>query len=276
MIVISGPCVIESEKMVMEIAEHLKTICEPLRHIELVFKASFDKANRTSKDSFRGIGFTKGLAALIKVQKELHLNITTDVHEVWQVPHVAEFAQVIQIPAFLCRQTDLLVAAAMTDKVVNIKKGQFMSAVDITYSYDKVEACNARLGWGSRIAGSNNIWITERGNCFGYNNLIVDFAGLSYLVDQGHTAIFDGTHCHQQPMKPSAVAEQGSSGSIKYVKQLCKAALAVGVKGIFLETHPNPREAKSDASTSIPLDEMNSLLTELKDFNEAIDSRYSS
>lgn len=213
-----------------------------------------------------------GLAILDKVKRGFGIPVTTDVHEIYQIPHVAPIAAVIQIPAFLSRQTDLLVAASKTTSIVNIKKAQFMSANDVQHSFAKAD--NGRMGFiSNKEVGST--WITERGTCFGYNNLIVDFAGLAHLCDKYKTIIFDGTHCHQKPMGEGAQ----SGGSVKYVKHLCKAAIVVGVHGLFLETHPDPNSALSDGATSVKLDHMEALLTELRDMkeeHEGICNRYSS
>ena len=251
---IAGPCVIESEKMVLSIAKQMKEITEELE-IPYTFKASFDKANRTSINSFRGPGIEEGLRILQKVKDTYGLSICTDIHESWQAEPVAEVADVLQIPAFLCRQTDLLVAAAKTGKCINIKKAQFLAPWDMKNCLDKVKE-----------SGNENVMLCERGSTFGYNTLVVDMTGLRVMKDFGVPVIFDATHSVQKP------GGNGTStgGNRQYVEYLAKAAMAVGVDGVFMETHPDPDHAKSDGPNMVPLSEMKELLIKLKKVYKAV------
>lgn len=251
---IAGPCAIESEEMVLEIATHMLKITKELG-IPYTFKASFDKANRTSIHAYRGPGMEEGLRILKKIKNTLHLPICTDIHEPWQAEHVAKVADMIQIPAFLCRQTDLLIAAAKTGKWINIKKAQFLAPWDMKNCVNKV-----------REAGNNNVMLCERGTSFGYNTLVVDMTGLRVMKDFGVPVIFDATHSVQKP------GGNGTStgGNVQYVEYLAKAALAVGVDGLFMETHPNPDTAKSDGPNMVPLDQMKDLLIRLIRVYEAV------
>ena len=244
---IAGPCVIESEEMVLSVAKRMKTIADKLG-IPYTFKASFDKANRTSLGSFRGLGIEEGLRILQKVKDTYDLPICTDIHEPWQAEKAAEVADVLQIPAFLCRQTDLLVAAAKTGKCINIKKAQFLAPWDMKNCLDKV-----------RQSGNENVMLCERGTCFGYNTLVVDMTGLRVMKAFGVPVIFDATHSVQKP------GGNGNStgGNREYVEYLAKAAIAVGVDGLFMETHPDPDQAKSDGPNMVPLGEMETLLRKL-------------
>lgn len=244
---IAGPCVIESEEQVLSIAQQMKNITEQLG-ISYTFKASFDKANRTSINGFRGPGLEEGLRILKKVKTTVGLPICTDIHEPWQAEPVAEIADILQIPAFLCRQTDLLVAAAKTGKCVNIKKAQFLAPWDMKNCLEKV-----------RQSGNQNVMLCERGTSFGYNTLVVDMTGLRVMKEFGVPVIFDATHSVQKP------GGNGTStgGNREYVEYLAKAAVAVGVDGLFMETHPDPDHAKSDGSNMVPLDEMETLLKKL-------------
>ncbi len=251
---IAGPCVIESEELVMRIAEHMKSITDELG-IPYTFKASFDKANRTSFDSFRGLGIEEGLRILQKVKDTYGLPICTDIHEGWQAEKVAGVCDIIQIPAFLCRQTDLLVAAAHTGKTVHIKKAQFMAPWDMAGCVEKV-----------RKAGNDNIIITERGTSFGFNNLVVDMTGLLEMKKLGVPVYFDATHSVQKP----AANGTSTGGNREYAEQLAKAAVAVGVDGLFIETHPSPVSAKSDSAVMIPLDRMKPLLAQLQKIYYAV------
>ena len=246
--IIAGPCVIESEEQVLSIAQQMKNITEHLG-IPYTFKASFDKANRTSIDGFRGPGLAEGLRILKKVKTTVGLPICTDIHEPWQAEPVAEVADILQIPAFLCRQTDLLVAAAKTGKCVNIKKAQFLAPWDMKNCLEKV-----------RQSGNQNVMLCERGTSFGYNTLVVDMTGLRVMKEFGVPVIFDATHSVQKP------GGNGTStgGNREYVEYLAKAAVAVGVDGLFMETHPNPDHAKSDGPNMVPLGEMENLLKKLK------------
>ncbi len=251
---IAGPCVIESEEMVMSIAGQMKKITEELG-IPYTFKASFDKANRTSISGFRGPGIEEGLRILQKVKDTYGLSICTDIHEPWQAAKAAEVADILQIPAFLCRQTDLLVAAAQTGKCVNIKKAQFLAAWDMGNCVKKV-----------RESGNDNVMLCERGTTFGYNTLVVDMTGLRVMKDFDVPVIFDATHSVQKP------GGNGTStgGNREYVEYLAKAAIAVGVDGLFMETHPDPDNAKSDGPNMVPLGEMRELLIKLKKVYDAV------
>lgn len=243
-VLIAGPCAIESENMSLMVAEKLKRICEDL-NIHLIFKSSFDKANRTSIHSPRGVGIKKGLEILQKVKKEFDLPVVTDVHESWQCAPVGEIVDIIQIPAFLSRQTDLLVAAAQTGKVVNIKKGQFMAPWDMKNVIQKMEE-----------TGNKQILLCERGSSFGYNNLIVDMTGLVEMRSYGYPVVFDATHSVQKP------GGQGVStgGNREMVPPLMRAALAVGVDAIFAEVHPDPDHAFSDGPNQLRLDSIQEIL----------------
>ena len=251
---IAGPCVIESEEQVIIVASRMKAITEEL-DIPYIFKASFDKANRTSIKSFRGLGIEKGLQILQKVKDTYGLPICTDIHEPWQAGPAAEVCDILQIPAFLCRQTDLLVAAAKTGKCVNIKKAQFLAPWDMKNCVDKV-----------RESGNDNVMLCERGSTFGYNTLVVDMTGLRVMKEFGVPVIFDATHSVQKP------GGNGTStgGNRQFVEYLAKAAIAVGVDGLFMETHPDPDHALSDGPNMVPLDEMNDLLCKLKRVYEAV------
>ncbi len=244
LVLISGPCVIESEELCLEIAAGVKAMCSRLG-ISYVFKASFDKANRTSASSFRGPGLITGLAILNRVKTSLNLPILTDIHEISQVGAAAEVVDILQIPAFLCRQTDLIVAAAKTGRTINIKKGQFMAPQDMKMAVDKVKQ-----------TGNHNVFLTERGFSFGYNNLIVDMRSLAIMRGLGVPVVFDGTHSVQLPGGMGA----SSGGQREFVPPLVRAAAAVGIDGLFLETHPDPSLAKSDGPNSIPLDQLESIL----------------
>lgn len=245
---IAGPCVIESEEMVMKIAEEMQNITKRLG-IPYVFKASFDKANRTSIHSFRGLGMERGVEILQKVKETYGVKICTDIHEAWQADPVAKVADIIQIPAFLCRQTDLLVAAAKTGKCINVKKGQFLAPWDMKYCVDKIKE-----------SGNENILLCERGSSFGYNTLIVDMTGIRIMKEFGVPVFFDATHSVQKPGGKGAT----SGGNREYVEYLAKAAIAVGADGIFMEVHPKPEMAKSDGSNMVSLSEMEELLVKLK------------
>ena len=244
---IAGPCVIESEDLVMSVAARMKAITDRLG-IPYTFKASFDKANRTSLSSFRGPGIDEGLRILKKVKDTFGLPICTDIHEPWQAEPVAKVADILQIPAFLCRQTDLLVAAAKTGKCVNIKKAQFLAPWDMKNCVDKV-----------RQSGNDNVMLCERGTSFGYNTLVVDMTGLRVMKSFGVPVIFDATHSVQKP------GGNGTStgGNREFVEFLAKAAVAVGVDGLFMETHPDPDSALSDGPNMVRLDDMENLLTKL-------------
>ena len=244
---IAGPCVIESRDVVFEIAESVDSICKTLG-IQYVFKASFDKANRTSSSSFRGLGINAGLAILQEVKDRFKIPVLTDIHESYQAAVAAEVVDVLQIPAFLCRQTDLLMAAAATGKAVNVKKGQFLSPAEMSQVVKKM-----------RSAGVENLMLTERGNSFGYNTLVVDYRSLPQLQALGCPVIFDATHSVQQPGGQG----ESSGGQREYVSPLARAAVAVGVDGLFMEVHPRPDEALSDGPNNLPLHRLEALLKQL-------------
>ncbi len=248
LVLIAGPCVIESEEATLYHAERLMTICNGLS-IPLIFKASYDKANRTSINSFRGPGMREGLRILEKVKKSLGLPVLSDIHSIEQVQPAAEVLDVIQIPAFLCRQTDLLVAAAKSGRVINVKKGQFLSPWDMQNVAGKIAA-----------SGNQNISLTERGASFGYNNLVVDMRTFPVMRASGYPVIFDATHSVQLP------GGQGdcSGGQREFVEYLSRAAVATCIDGIFMEVHEAPDKALCDGPNSIPLDELPALLKTLK------------
>ena len=245
MFLIAGPCAIESREVVMQTAATLKEVCERLG-VQLYFKSSFDKANRTSP-SERGVGMEQGLAILKEVKETYGLPILTDVHESWQCAKVAEVADVLQIPAFLARQTDLLEAAAKTGKVVNVKKGQFMAPWDMRGAIAKVKGASN---------GTAQVWLTERGSSFGYGNIVVDMTSLVKMREYGCPVIFDATHAVQQPSSQAGV----TGGNREMVPHLMRAALAVGVDGLFLEVHPDPDHAISDAANQVRLNDIETIL----------------
>ncbi|WP_394866657.1 3-deoxy-8-phosphooctulonate synthase [Paraclostridium bifermentans] len=243
---IAGPCAIESEEMSLDVARKLKDICDKL-NINYIFKSSFDKANRSSINSPRGVGITEGLRILKKVKEEIGVPVITDVHEPWQCSEVSKVADLLQIPAFLARQTDLLVAASKTSKPVNIKKGQFMAPWDMKNVIRKMQEC-----------GNDNILLCERGTSFGYNNLIVDMTGLIEMKSLGYPVVFDATHSVQKPGGNGI----STGGNREFVFPLMRAALAIGVDAIFAEVHPDPDNAFSDGPNQLRLDEIESILTE--------------
>jgi 2-dehydro-3-deoxyphosphooctonate aldolase (KDO 8-P synthase) len=243
-ILLAGPCVIESELMVMNLAEKLGKITEDLP-VDFYFKASFDKANRTSIHSYRGPGIEKGIRILEKVKKEYEVKIVTDIHEPYQADIVQGVCDIIQIPAFLCRQTDLLIAAAKTGKKINIKKAQFLAPWDMQNVVRKVEQ-----------SGNKSIYLCERGTVFGYNTLVVDMTSIIEMKKLGYPVIFDGTHSVQKPGGNGA----STSGNSEYVPYLTRAAIAAGADGLFLETHENPEEALSDGPNMIKLHNVRQLL----------------
>src|SRR3954454_19033347 len=261
--VIAGPCVIESAEQCLQIGRHVKGICEKLG-LGYVFKASFDKANRSSNATFRGPGLTDGLVVLERVKREVGVPVLTDVHEADQVPVAARVVDVLQVPAFLARQTDLLVACGHTGCTVNIKKGQFMSPQEMGNAAQKVRDAREPGPTGAGDGGGDGIWLTERGTFFGYNRLVNDFTGLAVMKGFGVPVVFDVTHSTQQP------AGQGTSsgGNPQYSPMLARAAVAAGVDGLFLECHPDPRNAKSDAATMLGLEEVEPLLTSCKQIAE--------
>lgn len=250
---IAGPCVIESEIQVMNIASKMKSITDRLG-IPYIFKASFDKANRTSISSFRGPGINEGLKVLQKVKNELGLSVVTDIHEANQAGIAAEVVDMLQIPAFLCRQTDLLIAAAETGLPVNVKKAQFLSAVSMKNVVTKLEE-----------SGNKNILLCERGNTFGYNNLVVDMTNIVEMKKLGYPVVFDATHSVQKPGDSLT-----TGGNREYVEYLAKAALAVGADALFMEVHPDPDNAKSDGPNMVKLDDIEVMLKKLIKVYEAI------
>jgi 2-dehydro-3-deoxyphosphooctonate aldolase (KDO 8-P synthase) len=248
--IIAGPCVIESADQCLQIGEHVKRICDKLG-LAYIFKASFDKANRSSDSSFRGPGLTDGLATLERIKRELGVPVLTDVHEVSQVPVAAKVVDILQVPAFLARQTDLLFACGKTGRAVNIKKGQFMSPQEMANAVQKVKSTQTADG---------GIMLTERGTFFGYNRLVNDFTGLPIMKSLGHPVVFDITHSTQQP---AGMGNQ-SGGNPQYSPLLARAAVAAGVDGLFLECHPDPKNAKSDAATVMDLNAVEPLLDQCR------------
>ncbi len=261
MFLIAGPCAIESRDCVMQTAETLNRLCYNLG-ITLYFKSSFDKANRTSA-SPRGVGMDEGLRILQEVKGQFGLPILTDVHETWQCEPVAEVADVLQIPAFLSRQTDLLQAAAETGRIVNVKKGQFMAPWDMSGAIDKIEQVQPNA------AKEGQIWLTERGSSFGYGRLVVDMSSLVEMRRFGCPIVFDATHSVQQPSTQAGV----TGGNREMVPYLMRAALAVGVDGLFVETHPNPDQAISDAANQVRLDTMEGLLRQAIEIDNLIHNK---
>jgi 2-dehydro-3-deoxyphosphooctonate aldolase (KDO 8-P synthase) len=250
---IAGPCAIEGEDMAMEIAEKIVAITTKLE-IPYIFKGSFKKANRSRIDSFTGIGDEKALNILAQVGQKFNIPTITDIHEVADAKLAAKYVDVLQIPAFLCRQTDLLIAAAKTDKVISIKKGQFLSAEAMQFAVNKIKDC-----------GNDKVWLTERGNSFGYTDLIVDFRGIPVMQQYAPT-ILDCTHSLQQPNQASGV----TGGKPQLIETIAKAGIAIGTDGLFIETHPNPAVAKSDGANMLPLDQLEDLLTKLVKIRKAI------
>ncbi|MEO8087762.1 MAG: 3-deoxy-8-phosphooctulonate synthase [Bacteroidota bacterium] len=244
---IAGPCVVESEEMTMSIAKRVQEITSRL-HIPYIFKASYRKANRSRVDSFTGIGDEPSLMILKKIKETLQVPVLTDIHESHEAAFAAQVVDVLQIPAFLCRQTDLLVAAAKTGKFVNIKKGQFLAADSMKFAVDKV-----------RGSGNNNVMLTERGSMFGYQDLIVDYRGIGEMRKNNCPVILDITHSLQQPNQSSGV----TGGRPELIETIAKAGIAVGVDGIFIETHPDPKNAKSDGANMLHLDLLEELLKKL-------------
>jgi 2-dehydro-3-deoxyphosphooctonate aldolase (KDO 8-P synthase) len=247
LVLIAGPCVVESEQHALDLAGAIAAIARRAG-FPYVFKASFDKANRTSLASFRGPGLEEGLAVLARVKREVGVPILTDIHEPWQAPQVAEVADVLQIPAFLSRQTDLLVAAARTGQVVNIKKGQFLAPMDLRHPIDKVHA-----------SGNTRVFVTERGFSFGYNNLVVDMRAFPMMRSLGAPVVFDVTHSLQLPGGGEGV----TAGLSEYIEPLARAGVGARVDGVFLEVHEHPERARSDAQNALPLDRLEPLLDQL-------------
>ncbi len=251
---IAGPCAVEGKEMAFEIAAFLKDLCEKL-HIPFVFKGSYKKANRSRLDSFTGIGDEKALGILKNIGEELNIPVTTDIHSDAEAAVAARCVDLLQIPAFLCRQTSLLVAAAKTGKPVNIKKGQFLSPQAMQWAVKKVEQ-----------TGNKNILLTERGTTFGYQDLVVDYRGIPVMQSFGVPVILDCTHSLQQPNQSSGV----TGGQPKLIETIAKAGIATGVDGIFIETHPDPSKALSDGANMLPLNEMESLLKKLIAIRQAV------
>lgn len=252
---IAGPCVVEGEEITLRIAREIKAVCEELG-IPFLFKASYKKANRSSLRSFTGIGNEEALAVLAKVKAELNVPIVTDIHTAEEAAWAAEVADVLQIPAFLCRQTDLLVAAAETGKYVNIKKGQFLSPEAMRFAVEKV-----------RESGNEHVMVTERGTSFGYQDLIVDFRGIKALKENRCPVVLDCTHSLQQPNQPAGV----TGGRPDLIETIAKAGVAVGFDGIFMETHPEPAKALSDGANMLPLHDLKPLLEKLVRIRLAIE-----
>ena len=256
---IAGPCVIESEDMTLRVAEELKNVCIKLG-VPFIFKSSFDKANRSSNSTFRGFGMEEGLRILEKVKAQFDLPVLTDIHTTDQVKPVSEVVDVLQTPAFLCRQTDFITAVAKSGRPVNIKKGQFLAPGDMTQVVNKAKEANGN---------KDNIMVCERGVSFGYNTLVSDMRSLSIMRETNCPVVFDATHSVQQPGGKG----DRSGGQSEYVPLLARAAVASGISGIFMETHPNPKEALSDGPNAVPLDHMSELLGTLKDIDELVKSR---
>ena len=257
---IAGPCVIESEDHCLGLAEQLKQLTDRIG-VPFIFKASFDKANRTSVTSYRGPGLAEGMRILSRVKEELGVPLVSDIHEAGQAALAAEVLDVIQIPAFLCRQTDLILAAASTGSIVNIKKGQFVSPWDVEHIVRKVES-----------VGNEKLLLTERGSAFGYNNLVVDFKSIPVMRSFGYPVVFDATHSVQLP----GGSGTQSSGQAQFIPYLAKAAVAVGVDGLFFEVHETPEKALSDAANALPLSGLEDLLAELKEIDGCAKAHLSS
>jgi 2-dehydro-3-deoxyphosphooctonate aldolase (KDO 8-P synthase) len=245
-VLMAGPCLVESRDIVFRTAERLRTVCDAL-HIPLIFKSSYRKANRTSADGYTGIGDDEALAILMEAKREFGFPVVTDIHKEEEAPSAAEVADVLQIPAFLSRQTDLLVAAGKTGAVVNIKKGQFLAPEDMRHAADKVAS-----------TGNQNILLCERGTSFGYHNLVVDMRGLVVMRSLGYPVVMDATHAVQIPSRGGF-----SGGMPEFIMPLARAAAAVGIDALFVETHPDPAHAKSDAASQLHLDRIEELLAQV-------------
>ena len=255
LVLIAGPCVLEGETLALEIAEQLKQLCRTLK-IPLIFKASYEKDNRSSEKSYKGPGLEEGLRVLAKIKEKVGIPVLSDVHRMEDVDRAKEVLDVIQIPAFLCRQTSLLIKAGETGRVVNIKKGQFVAPEDMAGAVKKIHS-----------TGNHQVLLTERGTCFGYNKLISDFCAIPIMQEIGCPVIFDATHVIRNYGIPS---EDPKGGSPLYVPHLSRAAVAVGCNGLFLETHPRPSQALCDASSMIPLNEMEGLLRQAKAIHDMV------
>ena len=256
---IAGPCVIESEDMTLRVADELKNVCMKL-DVPFIFKSSFDKANRSSNSTFRGFGMEQGLRILEKVKAQFDLPVLTDIHTTDQVKPVSEVVDVLQTPAFLCRQTDFITAVAKSGRPVNIKKGQFLAPHDMAQVVIKAKEANGN---------KDNIMVCERGVSFGYNTLVSDMRSLSIMRETNCPVVFDATHSVQQPGGKG----DRSGGQSEYVPLLARAAVASGISGVFMETHPNPKEALSDGPNAVPLDHMSELLRTLKDIDGLVKTR---
>ena len=256
---IAGPCVIESEEMVIEVAGQLKEMTDKLG-IPYIFKSSFDKANRSSNKTFRGFGISEGLRILEEVKKQIKVPVLTDIHTEDQVEEVASVVDVLQTPAFLCRQTDFITSVAKSGKPVNIKKGQFLAPQDMIQVVAKAKEANG---------GIDNIMVCERGVSFGYNTLVSDMRSLSIMQDTDCPVVFDATHSVQQPGGKG----DRSGGQSEFVPLLARAAVSSGISGIFMETHPNPKEALSDGPNAVPLNQMRELLETLKELDSIVKSK---
>ncbi len=250
----AGPCVVEGEEIVMEIADKVSSVCKRLE-IPYIFKASYRKANRTSSTSFTGLGDEIGLDILKKVATKYNLPTVTDVHSAAECAVAAEFVDVLQIPAFLCRQTDLLVAAAETGKIINVKKGQFLSGPAMKFAADKI-----------RNAGNNKVMLCERGTTFGYQDLVVDYRNIPWMQEHNCPVVMDVTHSLQQPNQTSGI----TGGNPQLISTIAKAAIATGAEGLFIETHPNPSQAKSDGANMLRLDLLENLLEQLVKIRKAV------
>ena len=253
---ISGPCVVESEKLALEIARRVKRIAQSLR-IPYIFKASYKKANRTSGESFRSIGVQNSLEILAKVREKVKVPVLTDVHSEIEAVIAADYADILQIPAFLSRQSDLLEAAGETGKIINIKKGQFLSPEDMKYQIKKVES-----------TGNKKILITERGTTFGYHNLVVDMRSLSLMKKFNYPVVYDATHSLQMPSVENGI----SGGSPEMIFPVARAATAAGINGVFIETHPNPAKALSDSKSMLPLSKLEGLLKQLISIHKLVNN----
>ena len=251
---IAGPCVVENEEIVMEIGEKVSTLCKNLG-IPYVFKASYRKANRTSANSFTGIGDDTGMELIKKVGAKFQVPTTSDIHAHEEAAIAAQYIDILQIPAFLCRQTDLLIAAGETGKIVNVKKGQFLSGASMKFAVDKI-----------KLAGNEKIMLTERGNTFGYQDLVVDYRNIPAMAENGVPVIMDCTHSLQQPNQTSGV----TGGNPQLIETIAKAAIATGAHGLFIETQPNPAQAKSDGANMLPLDKLAPLLEKLVKLRKAV------
>jgi 2-dehydro-3-deoxyphosphooctonate aldolase (KDO 8-P synthase) len=255
MIVIAGPCVIEDRDTLFEVGKTIRELQDKFPEHTFIFKSSFDKANRSSIHSYRGPGLEKGLELLSEVREKFSLPITTDIHESWQAEPAGEVVDVVQVPAFLCRQTDLLVAAAKTGKIVNVKKGQFMAPWDMGNVVEKL-----------RVSGAKEVWLTERGTTFGYNNLVVDFRSLPIMKRFGVKVFYDATHSVQRP----GGLGKSSGGDREFIPYLSRAAVSVGVDGLFFEVHPEPERALSDGPNMLKLEDFRILISKLFELEKKV------